>query len=351
MEKNTGPRVLRALAVVIFSLTVGTIGFWFLSDQVVTVGDCLYMTIITLSTVGYGEIIPMTGPTRFFASVLIVFGMGSLIYFGSTVIAFFIEFDLTQMRRRKRMQKNIKNLHDHVIVCGVGTTGAHVVTELIAAKTPFIMLESHEERIRELGEIAEVDGRDHPYIIGDATEDRLLEQAGLERAFGLVAALPSDKDNLYIILSARQANPKLRIVARATEKDAPPKMIHAGANRVVSPNFIGGLRIASEMIRPQVVEFLDMMLRDQTQNTRIEQIVLSEDSPLAGKRLAETNIRKATDVLVIAVRNQSGDYVYNPGPDTLIEAGATMVVLGSMNSIIRLRKSLSARSPTISLID
>ncbi|MCP4676323.1 MAG: potassium channel protein, partial [Deltaproteobacteria bacterium] len=236
------------------------------------------------------------------------------------------------------------------IVCGVGTTGAHVVHELVAAKKPFVMIENREERIRDLMESTNLKEGELLYIYGDATEDRILQEAGLEKAQGLVAALPGDKDNLYIILSARQANPGLRIVARATEKDASPKMLRAGADRVVSPNFIGGLRIASEMLRPHVVEFLDTMLRDQDQHTRIEQIDLPQDSPLVGQRLADTNIRKATDVLVIAVRNETGEYIYNPGPDTVLSANATLIVLGSVDSIIRLRNSILGFRHSISLI-
>ena len=350
MEQGLGYRVLKALSAVIVAITVGTFGFWIIEGGSISVGDCLYMTIITLSTVGYGEVIPMTTGTRFFASFLIIFGMGSLIYFGSTVIAVWIELDMRQARRRKRMQKNIDNLHGHIIVCGGGTTGAHVVRELIAAKNPFVMIENQEERIQELGPLLDLQGQEFLTIHGDATLDRTLARAGIENAHGLVAALPSDKDNLYIILSAKQINPNLRIVARATERDAPAKMMAAGADKIVSPNLIGGLRIASEMIRPQVVEFIDMMLRDQDQATRIEQVTLPKESPLVGKKLMETKIRKATDVLVIAIRDKGGKYLYNPGPETILTEEVTLVVLGSMDSVIRLRNSLVGGSRGISLI-
>jgi voltage-gated potassium channel len=217
---------------------------------------------------------------------------------------------------------------------------------------PFVMIEGSEERLEELRRIFKLDGDETraPFVMGDSTDDRVLHEAGIERASGLVAALPSDKDNLYIILSARQINPKLRIVARAIERDAPPKMVHAGADRVVSPNLIGGLRIASEMLRPQVVEFLDQMVRDPNQNTRIEQVVLPEKSSLVGKRLVDTNIRKATDVLVIAVRDKKGNYTYNPGPETALTEEAILIVLGSTESIFRLRESIAGRSKSVSLI-
>ncbi|MFO8074412.1 MAG: potassium channel protein [Polyangia bacterium] len=339
--------MLKALSAVVFAIAVGTIGFWVVTGDEVPLHDCFYMTIITLSTVGYGEVIPLDLAGRIFASVLIVFGMGSLIYFGSTVIALWVEIDLQQARRRRRMKKALDSIADHVIVCGVGTTGSRVVQELIETETPFVMIDTQEERLETLVQNAGDRNDPIPHVVGDATEDRVLHEAGIERAKGLVAALRNDKDNLYLILSARQLNPDLRIVARATETEAPPKMLRAGADRVVAPNLIGGMRIASEMIRPDVVEFLDVMLKDKEQSTRIEQVDLPEGSPLEGRRLSETRIREATDVLVIALRDKRGRFIYNPGPETELTRGATLVVLGSQESVIKLRRSLSGSTQVI----
>jgi voltage-gated potassium channel len=309
------------------------------------------MTIITLSTVGYGEIIPMTPVGRGFASFLIIFGMGTLLYFASTVVAFWVELDMTKVRRRRKMQKNISAVENHIIVCGVGTTGGHVVRELIATKTPYVMIDADEERLERLHSVASELGQTALSVTGDATDDLVLREAGIERAYGLVAALRNDKDNIYIVLSARHTNPKLRIIARAMEKDAPPKILRAGADQVVSPNLIGGLRIASEMLRPDVVEFLDMMMRDMDNNTRIEQVSLPPNSPLEGKKLSDTNIRKSTDVLVIAMRDKNGKYTYHPGPDTVLASEATLIVLGGADSVIRLRKSILGQTGSVSLID
>ncbi|MBW2277405.1 MAG: TrkA family potassium uptake protein, partial [Deltaproteobacteria bacterium] len=240
------------------------------------------------------------------------------------------------------MQKTIDQLSDHVIVCGVGVTGARVVRELVETKTPFVMIDIDHDKVVHVRDLHLETYGNIPYINGDATQDRVLLQAGVERASGVVAALRGDKDNLYLILSARQINPALRIVARAMEKDAPPKMLRAGADRVVAPNLLGGMRIASEMIRPDVVEFLDVMLRDREQNTRIEQVTLPEGSPLVGCKLADTKIRKNTDVLVIALRENDGAFTYNPGPETVLTAGSTLVVLGARDSVIKLRSSLGS---------
>jgi voltage-gated potassium channel len=333
-------RIVKALIPVVVSITIGTVGFGVLDEGRHSVIDYAFMTVITLATVGYSEVIPLDDAGKVFASILIVMGMGSLIYFGSTLIAFFVEFDLQHMRRKRKMQKNIEKLSGHVIVCGVGTTGSRVVHELMDTQTPFVMIDTMEHQLKA---ICEVEGKvleDVLFIHGDATEDRILEQAGIGRASGLVSALRNDKDNLYLILSARQINPELRIVARATERDAPKKMLRAGADKVIAPNILGGMRIASEIIRPDVVEFLDIMLRDKEQTTRFEQVVLPEGSTLFGKKLSDTKIPKATDVLVIAMRDGDGNFIYNPRPETVISEGAVFVVLGAMDSVIKLRKSL-----------
>lgn len=248
------------------------------------------------------------------------------------------------------MKKRIGQLKGHIIICGTGTTGGRVVDEMIDTRTPFVMVDIDEEKLLALQEKNAKKAPELCFVHGDATEDKVLEAAGIDRAAGLVAVLRSDKDNLYLILSANQINPDLRIVARATEEDAPAKMLRAGANKVIAPNLLGGLRIASEIIRPDVVEFLDIMLRDKKQNTRIEQVSLPPGSPLAGKKLSDTKIRKATDVLVIALRTED-DFIYNPGPDTIITEGAVLVVLGSIGSVIKLRESLKGQKGSPHLID
>jgi voltage-gated potassium channel len=345
--ENHRKRMAKALSAVLIMISFGTLGFWIIEGGKTSIWDCFYMTIITLSTVGYGEVIPLDTAGRIFASLMIVTGMGSLIYFGSTVIAFWVEFDLRGARRRRRMQKAINQLSDHVIVCGVGVTGSRVVRELVETMTPFVMVDLDQDKLSRVSERFAAAQSPVLGIHGDATEDEVLQDAGIMRAMGLIASLRSDKDNLYLILSARQTNPSLRIVARAMEKDAPPKMIRAGADRVVAPNLLGGMRIVSEMIRPDVVEFLDVMLHDREQNTRIEQVCLPEGSPLIGRKLCDTRIRKATDVLVIAVRDGDGEFAYNPGPETVLTSGSTLVVLGARDSVIKLRKSLGSGHETL----
>jgi voltage-gated potassium channel len=188
----------KALSAVLIMISVGTFGFWIIEGGETSLLDCFYMTIITLSTVGYGEVIPLETAGRLFASLMIVIGMGSLIYFGSTVIAFWVEFDLRGARRRKKMEKLIGQLSDHVIVCGVGVTGSRVVRELVETKTKFVMIDINEDKLQRVCELHATTYGTIPHIQGDATQDRVLADAGIDRAMGVVAALRGDKDNLYL---------------------------------------------------------------------------------------------------------------------------------------------------------
>jgi voltage-gated potassium channel len=300
--------------------------------------DCLYMTVITISTVGYGEILPIAGvpEARAFTMVLILFGMGMLLYFASSIVSMIVEMDVKQAFRRRSMRKAIEGLEEHIIVCGAGTTGIHVVEELMATKRAFVVIEVDPKRI----EWIEVHlGQPILYLQGDATEDDVLRAAGIERAMGVVSALSNDKDNLFVTVTARQLNSRLRIISRAKEVASANKLKRAGASSVVSPNFIGGMRMVSEMIRPEVTEFLDLMLRDKDKNLRIEEVQVLPESILAGKTLAESNLRKVTRLLVIAARDRAGGYHYNPGPEFVLAEGTTLIVLGETDDVAKFRRS------------
>lgn len=328
---------LSLLAVVFFGAT----GYYVLGNGRWEYADCLYMTVITLTTVGYGEVLPdfaSVEHARPFTIMLIVMGMGVFLYFASTLTAFIIEGDLRRALQSTRMRKRLSRLERHVIVCGIGSTGSHVVKELIATQTPVIAVDTNEEHLREL---AQEFGERFLYVVGDATDDHALEAARLREAGGLVAALASDKDNLYLVVSARQLHPnadEFRIVARGSELNVLAKLQRAGANSVVSPNFIGGMRLASEMIRPSVVKFLDDMLRDQDA-TRLEDVFIHEGSYMAGRSMRSLDLRNRVNVSVLAVKQtKEGGYIYNPGSDLLLQAGMTLVVLGANQDVVKLRK-------------
>jgi voltage-gated potassium channel len=285
---------------------------------------------------------------RIWTMGLIVFGSGTLLYFVSTLTAFIVESDFQTSFRRNRMQKRIEKLRGHYIICGVGATGIHVVEEMLNTHHPFVVVDRDEGRLQMLTE--RYGPQRFLYVAGDATDDETLKDANVEAAAGIVAALTDDKDNLYITLSAYQLQrdradrQEFRIVTKAIDPSARAKLLAAGATRVVSPTQIGGMRMASEMIRPAVVEFLDLMLRDPEKNLRIEEVAIPSDSPLVGAQLRNTAIRRHTDVLVIAVKH-GGDpvrYHYNPGPDLVIEMGMTLIVLAETRDMNRLREGIES---------
>ena len=320
---------------------IGAGGFTVIGGGDWTFGDCIYFTIITLSTVGYSHTLHEFDQhpyARVWTIGLIVLGSGTLVYFVSTITAFIVEGDLGGALRRNRMKQVLSRLSSHIIVCGAGTTGIHVIEELIHSHIPFCTIDTSEQRLLEL---AERFGPDKfPYVVGDAADDETLKEAGVERAQGVVAALSEDKDNLFVTITASALNPQARIVAKASEVASRGKMMRAGAKAVVSPTQIGGLRLASEAIRPTVVEFIDLMLRDPKKNLRIEEVAIPETSSLVGAELKDTNIRRETKVLVIAVRMPDGRYEYNPDPEFTLVSGSTLIVLAETVEMKRLREGV-----------
>lgn len=325
-------------------LAVGTAGYWALGHEQWgwDLVDCLYMTLVTVTTLGLESLhgFSQTPGTRLFTSVLLVLGIGTFLYFASSLTALILEGDLQHVFRRKRMQKQIDALGDHVIVCGIGQTGRNVVKELLATRTRFVAID-----IDDAG-LAQVAGREgserFPFLVGDATDDEVLQAAGIERARALIAALTDDKDNLYVVVTARQANPRLRIVARAIGVRAPDKLRKAGADAVISTKYLGGMRLVNEVLRPHVTEFMEEMLRERHINLRMEEVVIPADSPVAGTTIREAHIRTRTGALVLAVRDmETREWAYNPGPDTRLTAGTMLIVMIPIDELPRLREGIA----------
>lgn len=318
-------RLLGALVLILSVTVVGIIGFSVIDPDAGLV-RAFYMTAITLTTVGFGEEIAIdTDGARIFTAVLILVGMGATLYFVSTVTAFLLEGQLGHVFRRRKMERDLADMRDHLIVCGSGQTAIYAAAELHAVEQAVVLVVPTEERAEEAREkLPHV-----PIVLGDPTEDDILEAAGVTRAAGLIPCSSSDNENVVVTLTARQLNPTLRIVSRVSDVDNEAKVRKVGADSVVSPQHIGGLRLASEMIRPAVVSFLDTMLRDQNRNLRVDEVRIPEGAPSVGKQIRDIELGELPGVLLIAVRDGGGDWTYNPSRSSPIRAGTTMVFLGS----------------------
>lgn len=299
--------------------------------------DAIYMTTITLFSVGYGEVNPLTASGRWLMIVVIFAGAGSLAITMSMITAFIVEGELRDVLGKRRMEKQLTKIRDHIVVCGAGETGIHVVEELDKTRTPCVVIEQNLAQLKHRERLHGV-----PVLEGDATDEEVLRHARVDSARGLITTMPSDKDNLFVILTARDLNPRLRIVSRAIKDESHTKLRRAGADAVVSANQIGGLRMVSEMIRPHVVSFLDTMLRDPSRSLRLEEAMVPATSPLAGKTLGEVDLHNRVGLVVIAVRH--GDvvgYTYNPKSSYALEPNDYLIVCAEPGQIEALRAILA----------
>jgi voltage-gated potassium channel len=322
---------LLALATFLF----GAFGFYAIGKGRWSLFDCAYMTSITLTTVGYGEVLEELGPEgRFFAMVLMWSGMGVTLYAVSTITAFFVETDLWKILRERRMEKRIAALSGHIIVCGAGKTGINVIKEIYTTRRPCVVIEGDRERLQQLQE----DYGDLFCLCGDATDEGVLEKAGIQNAAGLIATLSDDSHNLLITVQARYINPNITIVSRCEENSLADKFYRAGSNYVVNPAFIGGMRMASQMIRPHVVSFLDRMLRSKDLSIRVEEVVLDESSSWVGRNLGEIDVYRQTGLIPIALKQpDQEEYHYNPSPQESLRSRTVLIVIGNPDQISRLR--------------
>ncbi len=334
-------RLFLAFGAVATTVVVGTGGYWLIGEGQWPLIDCLYMTMIGLTTAGFGEILPLGTTTwgRPFTILLLSGGVVSVGWFVASAAAFLIEGDLTGIAWRRRMDKRVKALKDHVVICGAGSTGIHCVRELAAVGAEFVVVDGREAVAKEVSAAYGCAA-----VVGDATHDEVLLEAGIERARGCISALTEDKDNLFVTVTARALNPQLRIVAKAIDLRADAKLRRAGADAVVSPNMIGGLRMAAEMVRPEVVSFLDEMVRDTSRTLRIEEVPVPPGTPLAGRSVGELGLARH-GLLLLAVRPVAGQprYLYNPDPAHRLAGGETLIVLGEPERVRQLSAEAAAR--------
>ena len=303
---------------------IGVVGYRIIEGenphQKWTVFDAIFMTVITLTTVGYTDD-NMSKVGRAFTVFLLLGGFGIFVYSVGVATAFIIEGQFREVFRRRKMEKSIGKLSNHYIVCGIGDTGVHALEEMLQMNMDFVVIEYEQERIDHL-----LETKDFPYVHGDATEDEVLIRAGIERARGLITSLSRDQDNLFVVLSAKQLNPGLKIASKAVEATSLSKLKQAGADEVVLPDYIGGMRLASIVTRPIVVNFLDIMLRSQ-ETTRFAESVIQSGTPLVGLTLGEARIPDRTNLMVVAVHKRDGDFIYNPSGGLRLEAGDALIVI------------------------
>jgi|SRR5579862_1373166 len=333
-------RLLLAAGLLLSLITISTAGYRVLGGKAVGFLQALYMAVITLAGVGYTEVVDTShNPLlRIFNIGVVLVGVALTVYVFSVVAAFLVELEATNPFWRRRMQKRIDELSNHFIVCGLGDTGRYAVEELIHTKTPHVVIELQEEKIKHLREVHPRFAENLLYVIGDATEEEILEKAGIKKAKGIITALPQDKDNLVVTVVVRQRFPKMRIVARSADERFADRMLRAGAQSTVSPSRIGGLRMASEVIRPHVVGFLDLMLKAQSQTLRVEQIDIT-GPPWAGLPIKELKLQSKFNLLVLAMKSDASEKLWVNPPDTLVvKTGSAVILLGDVNDIQRARQ-------------
>lgn len=347
---NIRIRLLYAMLILASMTSIAVIGYQVLGGPRVTILDSIYMAVITLAGVGYGEVVDTShNPTlRLFNMFVVAVGVMITVYVFSTVTAFLVESDITNLFRRRSMQKRIRDLKDHFIVCGLGDTGRYACEELHRTNTPFVVIESHEDSIHRFKDHESGAFKEILYVIGDSTDESTLDAAGVERASCVIAGVQSDKDNLVTTVVVRQKNPHARIVARCTDVKFADRVLRAGANTAVSPNAIGGLRLASEALRPHVTSFLDLMLREKSRTLRIDEIQLGDNSPWTGKSMEELKFRARYHLLPLAVKSSVGeqkqDFLVNPPDMLILQPGTVVIVMGDVEEIRRARTDATAVS-------
>ncbi len=321
-----------AAGLILAVLLTGMLGFLLIEHY--SFLDSFFMTIITVATVGYEEVQPLSNAGKLFTSFLIIFSIGTFAYAVSVVTKYVIEGEFQMYFKHYRVNKEILKLKDHVIVCGYGRNGRQACDQLRSQNEPFIAIESNPDIVSHM--------REHPellFIEGDATEDQILLEAGLKRAKALIAALPNDAANVFVVLTAREMNPDLKIISRASEDASENKLKRAGADNVIMPDKIGGTHMAALVVKPDVLEFIDHITGRI--NIKLEEILYNSlPERMRDKSIRELEIRNKTGANIIGFKTADGEYVINPPPDTVMQQDAKLFVLGTQEQVNRFKEIL-----------
>jgi len=328
-------RIRYALIALGGALLFGTAGFHLIEGW--SLVDSLYVTVQTLTTVGYGDLTPRNWSGRLFAVVVMLIGVAGVALAVSTIVQSVVQSELVATFGQRRRSRQMSKLRDHFVICGSGRVGSHLVRDLVRTEQPFVVIENDQQRAAEFSQ------RGINVLVGDATLEESLREAGVERARGLAACLPNDADNVYVVLTARDLNPRLHIVARAAEEQAEAKLLRAGANHVVAPTIIGGHRMAVSLTKPAVSEFFDSITGSEL-GLGFEQVEVAVASPLVGQQLRITPIRGELDIVVVSIRRQNGDTLFNPAGDAKIEGGDILIAIGQVEALMRLNRLARGRA-------
>ncbi len=323
---------LRIILVILFSLIfIGTFGYSFLLN--VSLLDGLYMTIITISSVGYKEVAPMTDPAKIFSIFIIFFGVGTVGYALTNLLLLIVEGDKNYFWRKRKMEANIAKMNNHYILCGAGETGEVIINEFTKNKTEFVIIEKDIHRYKTyLAQGLNI-------INGDATEEEILQLANIKQAKGIISSLPTDVDNVFVVLTARTMNRDIYIISRAIDKHAPDKLKRAGANKTISANEIGGRRMAAQMLRPSVVSFLEIVTSIDDVQLDLQDVIIGKNSEIVGQELKHLRIPDRFGLVVIATKKfGQSSMILNPKSDLILNTGDAMLVLGNNTQVNELRK-------------
>lgn len=326
---NPYRKLILAISLLVGMIILGTAGlsivegYSLLESLAVTVG------LLTTTSIGYGSDIPLSAPGKILTILLIIIGVSIVAYAFGTILGLILEGHITNLLGRSKMQKKITGLKDHIILCGAGRVGQHVICRLMTEKEPFVVIDRNEEITKRLM----ADGV--LVINNDATKDEVMYEARIEQAKGLITALPEDADNVFVTLTAKQLNPDIMVVARADIAESKPKLLRAGADKVVSPAVIGGRRMAISILKPASVDFVETLIHKKDVEFEIEEIITSANSALIGKTLQESRIKQQTGTMIVAIKRNE-EIITNPGAAEAIEAGDLLIAIGTRPQLAKL---------------
>ncbi len=324
------------LVLVFVCIVISTVGFHFLEGW--SLLDSFYMTVITISTVGYREVNPLSPAGRLFTSFVILTGLGSAFFTTSMLGRVILEGEFRGTVGRRKMKRKIDSLRDHSVVCGYGRTGKVVAELLHQDGYPFCVIENDRKKEEELRE------SEYLYIIGDATGENVLREAGVERALGVMALLPSDADNLYLTMTAKGIKPGVIVVARAFDQDAEMRLKRGGANNIVSMHKIAAHRVIQGTLHPAVEEFVDLVTDRQQMSLFVEEAKLCPGSDLAGRAIKDTGVRTRYGVIIVTIKKSTGEMIFNPDAGTVLMEGDTIVAIGEKSNLARLLEGCQPRT-------